>query len=269
MNWSRRSAAQAGAMVLVGAVGGAVVAATYGASASSTAGTSGAASYAAGPGGVGSGSAAAPPFAAGPRHRGLPLSGTVSSVGSDSVTITVNGAAKTYAVTGNSDIDKNGEAKLSDLVKGDAVRFALLPDGKTIAVLHAGDEAKDRPAGAPPGAPRFGGGAGHRGLPQSGTVASVGTGSVTITVNGAAKTYAVTGGSDIDKNGEAKLSDLVKGDAVRFALLPDGKTIAVLHAGDEAKDRPAGAPAGGGRWGAPGGAGGYGGPPPSSAPSPS
>jgi hypothetical protein len=79
------------------------------------------------------------------------LSGTVSSVGSASVTITVNGSAKAYAVDANSDIDKNGEAKLSDLKPADAVRFALRPDGKTIAVLHAGDEAKDRPACGPGG----------------------------------------------------------------------------------------------------------------------
>ena len=145
MDLSRRTAVQAGGLLLVGAAAGAVLAATVGASASSSPSPS--ASYAAGdaPGAPGHG------WRGGP--HGLPLTGTVSSVGPGSVTITVNGASKTYVVDGNSDIDKNGEAKLSDLAAGDAVRFAVRPDGKTIAVLHAGDEAKDRPAGPPGGMP--------------------------------------------------------------------------------------------------------------------
>lgn len=145
MDLSRRTAVQAGGLLLVGAVAGGVLAATVGASASSSPPPS--ASYAAG----GAPADSRHGWGGGP-HR-LPLTGTVTSVGSGSVTITVGGASKTYVVDGNSDIDKNGEAKLSDLAAGDAVRFALRPDGKTIAVLHAGDEAKDRPAppaGAPP-----------------------------------------------------------------------------------------------------------------------
>ena len=273
MSWTRRAAVQAAALMLVGAAGGAVLAATVGASASSGSGSG--PSYAAGPSGEGGPSGAGGPSGTGgpgpgaPRfgmHHPLPLSGTVAAVGSASVSITVNGATKTYAVDSRSDIDKSGEAKLSDLRVGDAVRFALRPDGKTIAVLHAGDESKNMPAGGRgPGGPGFGDGM-HHGLPLTGTVTSLGSNSVTIKVNGADKTYAVTSTSDIDKNGEAKLSDLKAGDAVRFALMPDGKTIAVLHAGDEAKDRPAAGSHGDGHWGPPPGAPGYGGTAPSSPP---
>ena len=74
------------------------------------------------------------------------MSGTVKSVGSKSLTITTSSGTKTYAVDAQSDIDKNGEAQLSDLKVGDAVRFAVRPGTSAIAVLHAGDEAKDAPA---------------------------------------------------------------------------------------------------------------------------
>lgn len=79
--------------------------------------------------------------------HGLDKTGKVTAVGANSVTI----GSTTYAVTAASDIDKNGEAKLSDLVVGDTVRFNLDSTGKTIDKLHAGDEAKDRPAGPPRG----------------------------------------------------------------------------------------------------------------------
>jgi hypothetical protein len=84
----------------------------------------------------------------GQHGRGLDLSGTVTAVGADSVTIKTATSTLTYAVTSTSDIDKNGEAKLSDLAVGDAVTFSA--DGttsKTIDKLHAGDEAKNAPAG--------------------------------------------------------------------------------------------------------------------------
>jgi hypothetical protein len=69
----------------------------------------------------------------------------VTAVGTSSVTIKSSSGTKTYAVDANSDIDKNGEAKLSDLSPGDAVHFAVRPGTSTIAVLHAGDEAKNMP----------------------------------------------------------------------------------------------------------------------------
>lgn len=82
--------------------------------------------------------------------QGLPLSGTVTAVGSSSVTIKTNSGTTEYKVDSNSDIDKNGEAKLGDLKAGDAVRFSVT-SGNVIGVLHAGNEAFDRPQGPGPG----------------------------------------------------------------------------------------------------------------------
>ena len=86
----------------------------------------------------------------------------------------------------------------------------------------------------PPGAP----------LPMSGTVAAVGTSSVTIGTT----TYAVDSNSDIDKNGESTLSALSVGDAVRFSIVTTNGVVAIdkLHAGSEALDRPPGGPMGAG-----------------------
>jgi hypothetical protein len=74
-----------------------------------------------------------------PPDRGLPQSGTVTASG------------KTYAVTSNSDIDKNGEASLSSLAVGDAVTFDTDPSAATPTIdkLHAGSESLDRPTGPP------------------------------------------------------------------------------------------------------------------------
>ncbi len=69
---------------------------------------------------------------------------------------TASGTTK-YAVSSASDIDKNGEAAIKDLVVGDAVRFSTTTtSGKaTIDKLHAGDEAKNMPQGMPGmGAPK-------------------------------------------------------------------------------------------------------------------
>jgi hypothetical protein len=85
------------------------------------------------------------------RHGpGLPLSGTVTAVGSSSVTIKTSSGTTAYQVDSNSDIDKNGEAQLSSLKAGDAVRFSV-KNGNVIDILHAGDEALNRPQGPGPG----------------------------------------------------------------------------------------------------------------------
>src|SRR3954453_14771692 len=84
----------------------------------------------------------------------LTNTGTVTQVGASSVTIRDSaGKVTTYAVTSSSDIDKNGEAKLSDLKAGDAVRFSTT-NGNTIAVLHSGDENLNRPQGGHGDGPR-------------------------------------------------------------------------------------------------------------------
>ena len=86
--------------------------------------------------------------------RALPDSGTVSAVGTDSVTID----GKTYAVTSSSDIDKNGEASLADLKAGDKVTFSTVSGAATPTIdkLHAGNESLDMPPGPPMGGPHGG-----------------------------------------------------------------------------------------------------------------
>lgn len=88
-----------------------------------------------------------------PAGFGLDLTGTVTSVGTSTVTIkTSSGAIKTYTVNASSDIDKNGEAQLSSLAVGDTVRYSVRTGTSTIDKLHAGDEAKDAPThGTSPG----------------------------------------------------------------------------------------------------------------------
>lgn len=73
----------------------------------------------------------------------------MTAVGSSSVTIKTASGTTQYAVTTSSDIDKNGEAKLSDLKVGDAVTFSTTTvSGKsTIDKLHAGNESLDAPHG--------------------------------------------------------------------------------------------------------------------------
>ncbi|HEV2361976.1 MAG TPA: hypothetical protein VGS21_09765 [Acidimicrobiales bacterium] len=95
---------------------------------------------------------AMPPGPRGPRPP-KPVAGTVTAVGSSSVTIKSGSTTKTYSVTSKSDIDKNGEAKLSDLKAGDKVMFSpiTVKGVATIAVLHAGNLALDGPPG--PGGP--------------------------------------------------------------------------------------------------------------------
>ncbi|WP_131787243.1 hypothetical protein [Protofrankia symbiont of Coriaria ruscifolia] len=76
----------------------------------------------------------------------LDQSGTVTAVGSSSVTIKTGSGTTGYAVTSSSDIDKNGEAQVSDLKAGDAVTFSTdTVNGKaTIGKLRSGDEALNR-----------------------------------------------------------------------------------------------------------------------------
>jgi hypothetical protein len=127
------------ALVGTGAVAGAIVGTTL---------LSGAATSSPTPG---TGSSTSRPAGHGPgRGMGLGLSGTVTAVGSSTVTIKTGTATTTYKVDANSDIDKNGEAQLSSLKVGDAVRFSV-SSGNVIDKLHAGDEALDRPQGPPRG----------------------------------------------------------------------------------------------------------------------
>jgi hypothetical protein len=237
-NNRRRNIGTAAGLLAAGAVAGGVLAGTLSAGAASPSPTPSS-------NGAPSGPAGAP--ADGDHGRGGPrlaLSGTVTGVNADgngttgTVSINTSSGTHTYTVNGNSDIDKNGESQLSKLAAGDKVTFSV--SGTAIDILHAGNESLNAPAGHD--GHRGGGGHGH-GLPLSGTVTAVNpdsngtTGSVTIKTPSGSKTYVVDNNSDVDKNGESKLSKLSVGDAVTFSL--SGTTIDRLHAGDEAKDAPA------------------------------
>lgn len=139
----------AGAGLLAGgALVGAVLAGTFSANAASSAPTPAAgATTQAGPGAQENDG-----IPEAQEHRGggrLSLAGTVTAVGTGTVTITTStGGSVTYRVDSASDIDKNGEAQLSSLAVGDAVRYSVSSGTTTIDKLHAGDEAKDRPSGS-------------------------------------------------------------------------------------------------------------------------
>ncbi len=95
--------------------------------------------------------------------RGLNLSGTVTAVGTGSVTIKTATATTEYAVSATSDIDKNGEAALGDLVVGDAITFSTTTTANntvTVDKLHTGNEALNKPSGPPPAGGESGAGAG-------------------------------------------------------------------------------------------------------------
>ncbi len=137
-------------LVAVGLVAGGVLAGAYAAQAATPAPSPGASpgSTAADPHPGDNGADGIPESqeSHGGRHGGaLDLSGTVTAVGPSSVTIKSSGGTTEYAVSGDSDVDKNGEGQLSDLAAGDAVTFSLDPTGKTIDKLHAGDETRNRP----------------------------------------------------------------------------------------------------------------------------
>ena len=144
---NRRQISVGAGLVAGGALVGAVLAGTLSAGAATTTPSSAPSSSSS----SSSGSSTAPGDGDHDGRHGLDLTGTVTAVGSSSVTIkTSSGTTVTYAVNRSSDIDKNGEAQLSSLVAGDAVRYSVASGSKTIDKLHAGDEAKDMPH-TPPG----------------------------------------------------------------------------------------------------------------------
>lgn len=130
------------------------------------------------------------------------------------------------------------------------VGAGLVAGGVLMSTVGANAAASSTPSNATYAASADGTHAAHDGrggqdLADAGTVTSVGPSSVTIrSASGSTTTYQVSSSSDIDKNGEAQLSDLKPGDAVRFST--SGTTIDKLHAGNESLDRPAGGPGPGG-----------------------
>jgi hypothetical protein len=139
-NRRRRGLLAATGLVGAGIVAGAVIGATALSSAATSSSTPSSSAS----------SSASSSSEANEAHRGghgLDLSGTVTAVGTSSVTIKTSTGTVQYAVSSSSDIDKNGESTLSKLVVGDAVTFSVDTVNKvqTIDKLHAGNEALDRP----------------------------------------------------------------------------------------------------------------------------
>ena len=149
---------------------------------------------------------------------GVYLGGTLTS-----------GAATPSSTTGVSSA-ATGSTATGNTATGSTAGNMPAPPGSGAGTGSTGSTSGP-PAGAPKGAPT---------LPKSGTVTAVGSNSVTID----GTTYAVTSSSDIDKNGEATLSDLVVGDTVTFSTVSSASTPTIdkLHAGNEALDRPTGPP---------------------------
>jgi hypothetical protein len=143
-----------GAGVAAGAVIGATTLSNAATTPSTSAGTSssGTSSSASSSGTSSSGtSSSASSEAAEPHHGGgLDLSGTVTAVGSSSVTIKTASGTVQYAVLSSSDIDKNGESSLGKLAVGDAVTYSAdtVNGASTIDKLHAGTESLNQPQGA-------------------------------------------------------------------------------------------------------------------------
>jgi hypothetical protein len=143
------------ALLAAGAAGGGILASSV--TASATAGATAAASTLATTAASGSSDTDRPggPLAGAPRDagglHGLNLSGTITAIGSSSLTIKTSTGTSTYSVGTSSDIDKNGEASLSSLAVGDKVTFNTVQSTSTIAHLHAGNEALDAPHMGPGG----------------------------------------------------------------------------------------------------------------------
>jgi hypothetical protein len=158
------------ALLGVGAIGGAVAATAGSASAATTTATGAGSS-------VSGGSSAGTVPGSGRQRPGdppggtaLPLHGTVTAVGSSSVTIETSTGTTTYAVTNSSAIEKKGKTTLRALSTGDMVAFSVVTtDGTaTIDKLVAGGAPSNMAGGCGPGgATSHSGGSSTPGAPGS------------------------------------------------------------------------------------------------------
>jgi hypothetical protein len=191
-----------------GLVAGIVVAGTVSAGAASSTGTPPTTTSA------GSGGAESSPqgFSPGAFDFGSFQTGTIKTVGTNTITIATSSGTKTYQVTTDSHLIKNGKATLTDLKPADTVHFATTSaNSSTIDFLIDGK--------APTNSGGFGPGGFGRGefSVATGTIKTVGTNTITITTSSGTKTYQVTTDSHLIKNGKATLTDLKPGDTVHFA----------------------------------------------------
>jgi hypothetical protein len=236
---ARRRTTAAIALITGGAVVGGILASTVGASASSSNASSSANTVTA----AVSSSAPAPSTTAPGTKRArpnfvAPLTGKVTAVGTDSVTIattatgTTASTTQTYSVTSTTriSINESGPGALTGVKVGDTVSFNVTTSGGTVlADLRDGTG----PAGGGfggfggrgPGGPGFGGVMGV--APETGTVTAVGAGSVSIKTSTATTAYSLTSTSHIEKPGTAKatLTDVKVGDSVFFTVTTKGGTV--------------------------------------------
>jgi hypothetical protein len=148
-NWNRGRLLGGAALLVGGALAGGLLAGTLTAGAATTSPSPSETSATAGPGVQENDGIPESQEHHGDRGHGLDLTGTVTAVGRDSVTIKTPSGTTTYTVDSTSDIDKNGEAQLPSLATGDAVRYSVRNGTTTIDKLHAGDESKNFPGGGP------------------------------------------------------------------------------------------------------------------------
>ena len=245
---ARRGTTTAIALITGGAVVGGILASTLGASASSNNASSNTPSAVTA---AVSSSAPAPsstaPDATGNSAPGTkkvrpafvaPLTGKVTAVGTDSVTIATTATSstpsttKTYSVTSTThiSINENGPGALTGVKVGDTVSFSVTTTGGTVlADLRDGvgpaAGAFGGPRGRGPGGPGFGGILGV--APETGTVTAVGTDTVSIKTSTATTTYSVPSTSHILKAGTTTptLADVKVGDTVFFTVTTNGGTV--------------------------------------------
>lgn len=238
---ARRGTTTAIALITGGAVVGGILASTLGASASSnnassntpSAVTAAVSSSAPAPSSPAPGiKKARPAFVA-------PLTGKVTAVGTDSVTIATTATSstpsttKTYSVTSTThiSINENGPGALTGVKVGDTVSFSVTTSGGTVLAdlrdgVGLGAGRFGGPRGRGPGGP--GGLGGIVGVaPETGTVTAVGTDTVGIKTSTATTTYSVPSTSHILKAGSAKptLADVKVGDTVFFTVTTKGGTV--------------------------------------------
>ncbi len=269
---ARRGTTTAIALITGGAVVGGILASTLGASASSNNASSNTPSAVT----AAVSSSAPAPSTTAPKAPGAknarpafvaPLSGKVTAVGTDSVTIATTATSstpsttKTYSVTSTThiSINENGPGALTGVKVGDTVSFSVTTSGGTVLAdlrdgVGLGAGGFGGPRGRGPGGP--GGLGGLVGVaPETGTVTAVGTGTVSIKTTTATTTYSVPSTSHILKAGTAKptLADVKVGDTVFFTVTTKGGTV-IANLFDGKLPTFAGHPGGGpgGGFGGPG-----------------
>lgn len=240
---ARRGTTVAIALITGGAVVGGILASTLGASASSNNASSKTPSAVT----AAVSSSAPAPSSTAPTTPGTkkarpafvaPLTGKVTAVGTDSVTIATTATSSTpsttntYSVTSTThiSINENGPGALTGVKVGDTVSFSVTTTGGTVlADLRDGVGPAAGGVGGPrgrgPGGPGFGGIVGV--APETGTVTAVGTDTVSIKTSTATTTYSVPSTSHILKAGTATptLADVKVGDTVFFTVTTKGGTV--------------------------------------------